>query len=206
MNPAGTLERGMGSPDGATGTRATSGGVKSAGVGRRVDIVGKGCVGATLAAVRLRLREQFRLCASPLDKRLCQSQCLNGRWSQRENDFRWKRLIATPADDKSLLAHLFRCVRQNAIVQDGVLVRPDLVDGIRVDCGKTSTRGNGSSRSVTRMAGAHLSPRGSPDHTVHEVLVGSLHHRASPCQLAEPSKRASLSLRAAHLSPSPPLG
>lgn len=86
MNPAGTLERGIGSPDSATGTRATSGGVKPPRVRRRVEfyeIVENGYISATLTAVRLRLREQFRLCASPLDQRLCQRQYLNDRRSQR---------------------------------------------------------------------------------------------------------------------------
>jgi hypothetical protein len=139
MNPAGTLERGIGSPDGATGARTTSGGVKPSGVCRRVefyDLVENGCIGASLTAVRLRLREQFRMCASPLDQRLWQRQYLNDGRSQRVDDFRRKRLIATPADDESLFAHLFQCACQNAIVQDSVFVRPILVDGIRVDRGK----------------------------------------------------------------------
>ena len=82
MSPAGGLVCGVGSPDGATGTRATVGGVESAGPGWGVeidDVIENGRLRTTLTAVRLRLREQFRMRTSPLDQRLCQRQHLRDR-------------------------------------------------------------------------------------------------------------------------------
>jgi hypothetical protein len=82
MNPAGGLVRGVGSPDGATGTRATVGGVESTGPGWGVeiyDMIENGRLRTTVTTVRLRLRKRFRMCASPLNQRLCQRKHLGDR-------------------------------------------------------------------------------------------------------------------------------
>ncbi len=156
MNPAGTLVRGAGSPDGATGTRATSGGVEPAVTGRGVgihDTIENGRLRTTVPAGRLRLEEQSRMGTSPLDQRLCQRQHLGDRLGRRVHDFRRKRLIATLADDDPLFARLFQCARQNAIVQYSVFVRPILVDEIRVDRGKTLYPD-----AAGRLGGPHCAP------------------------------------------------
>ncbi|SER77351.1 hypothetical protein SAMN05216188_115115 [Lentzea xinjiangensis] len=208
MNPAGGLVRGAGSPDGATGTRATVGGVESTGPGRGVeidDIIENGRLRTTVTAVRLRLREQFRMRTSPFDQRLCQRQHLRDRRSQRVRDFRRKRLIATLANDETLFAHLFQCARQNAIVQDSVFVRPILVDGIRVDRGKNLYPTQRAVPECHQDGGYPLVPE-----KVLQVIqstkdpVISLRHRASPCSLTGPPLRARSSRPAAGPSPSLP--
>jgi hypothetical protein len=207
MNPASGLASDVGSADGATGTRATVGRVKSTGPGREVeidDVIEIGRLYTSLTVVRLRLREQFRMGASPLDQRLCQRQHLRDCLSQQVRDFRRKRLIETLANDETLLAHVFNVrVRMLSCGTVQCVVCPILVDGIRVDRGKNLY--------PTQRAVPECRQDGGYPLVLEKVLqviqsakdpVVSLRHRASPCSLSGPPMRARSSRPSAGSFPS----
>jgi hypothetical protein len=140
MNPADTLERASGHPTDATGTRATSGGVKPAGGRRRVqfyDIVENGRIGVTLTTVHLRLREQFRRYASLLDQRLCQRHNQNHRRSQRVTTS-GRKTYRNSGGRRGPVCASFSMRAPECYRAGQRVVRQILVDGIRVNREKKS--------------------------------------------------------------------
>lgn len=115
MNPAGGLVRGVGSPDGATGTKVTVGSVKSAGPDREVeidDVTENSRLRTTSTAVPSRLRERFQIRTSPRDQKALPVSTPPrppGTTSMRLPE---KILIATLANDETPLPHLFQCARR----------------------------------------------------------------------------------------------
>jgi hypothetical protein len=207
MKPVGALVRGVGSPDGAAGTRATSGGVESTGPGWGVeihDVVQNGCLRTTLMAVRLRLRDQFRMGKSPLDHRLCQRQRLGDRRGQRVRDFRWKRLIVTLADDELCSLIFFKVCARMLSCSTACLSVPFSSMEYELTVERIFTGRSGPSRSAPGWRAPTCPRKDSSGHTATNDPAVSLRHRAYPCALTGPPLRARSSRPAADPSPSLP--